>query len=87
MDFSLIKKSKDMSLKYLILFYELTKLGVVQFDLRKPAHLEILAHMILTYTNSSDKKTYKTQVEKMNEQTRRDLYKLIIINLYKHAKV
>lgn len=85
-DISFITKCDDVSLKYLTIFYELTKLGVVRFDLRNPEQLELFAQMVLlSMSYNPEKYADSPLLTQLQEQNRYMLYKLIVINLYKWA--
>lgn len=76
----------DESIKQLIFFYELTKMGAVNFDFNNKVHMDTLILMInrvveLQEVDISKIPLYK-QMEHMN---RLKLYELIIFQILKHS--
>ena len=85
-DISFITKSDDVSLKYLMTFYELTKLGVVRFDLRNANQLKLFAQMVLlSMSYDPEKYVDSPLLIQLQEKNRYMLYKLIVVSLYKWA--
>lgn len=85
-DLSSIAKLEDNSLKQLVFFYELTKMGAVRFDFNRAVHVETMLAMInrvneLQEMDVSDKPVYV----QMQFQNRVQLYLLIIANIFKYS--
>lgn len=81
-----IAKFDDNSLKQLVFFYELTKMGVVRFDFSRTVHVETMLAMInraneLQEMDLSDKPAYM----QMKMQNKVNLYLLIIANIFKYS--
>lgn len=72
-------KHPDLSMRYLVFFYELCKMGVVVFDLNKLEQKKILAQMLDMLRDSLDKELNQEQMQ------RRQLYALIVYQLSKYA--
>ena len=81
-NFKNIMNETEQSIKQLLLFYELTKIGVVKFDMSNPEHAKILesfVNMVASY-NEDDYKNdpLSIQIERKN---RVDIYRMIIVQL------
>ena len=81
-NFKNIMNETEQSIKQLLLFYELTKIGVVKFDMSNPDHSKILesfVNMVASY-NEDDYKNdlLSIQIERKN---RVDIYRMIIVQL------
>lgn len=81
-----IAKFDDNSLKQLVFFYELTKMGAVRFDFGRTVHIETMLAMInraneLQEMDVSDKPVHV----QMQFQNRVQLYLLIVANIFKYS--
>lgn len=72
-------KHPDLSMRYLVFFYELCKMGVVVFDLNKLEQKKILAQMLDMLRDSTKKELTQDQMQ------RQKLFALTVYQLMKHA--
>ena len=82
-----IAKFGDNSIRQLVFFYELTKMGAVRFDVNNKLHMETLNAMIdklvgLQGMDMSEKPLYN----QMEHQNRLWLYKLIMFNIFRYSE-
>lgn len=69
----------DLSLRQMVFFYELCKMGVVKFDLNNSRHKAVLLQMVDMLKENSKKDHTANGVE------RRQLFALIVFQLLKYA--
>lgn len=72
-------KHPDLSMRYLVFFYELCKMGVVVFDLNKLEQKKILAQMLDMLRDSTKKELTQDQMQ------RQKLFALTVYQLMRHA--
>lgn len=78
-DLSRLAHLPDLSMRQMVFFYELCKMGVVRFDLNDPRHKAVLSHMI-DLLKAGSKKEHKPDT-----LMRHQLFSLIIYQLIKHS--
>lgn len=82
MNFKNIMNETEQSTKQLLFFYELTKMGVVRFDLSNSDHAKVLERFVnvLADYNEEDYKDDPLYVQ-MERKNRVDLYRAIVIQV------
>lgn len=76
---SQIANMTDLSIKQMVFFYELCKMGVVRFDLNKSQHKDILTQMVDKLKRNSQKEC------KPDGVVRQQLFALIMFQILKYA--
>lgn len=76
---SKIANLPDLSLRQMVFFYELCKMGVVRFNLNNRQHKEVLSQMVdmLKCNNQKEKKP--------DGEVRHQLFALIVFQLLKYV--
>lgn len=69
----------DLSMRQMVFFYELCKLGVVRFDLRNQQHKEILNQLINKLRCSNQKEPAP------DKEIKRQLFGLIMFQILKYV--
>lgn len=72
-------KHPDISMRYLVFFYELCKMGIVVFDLNRLEQKKILAQMLDMLRDSTKKELTQNQMQ------RQKLFALTVYQLVKYA--
>lgn len=78
-DLSRLAHFPDLSMRQMVFFYELCKMGAVRFDLSNRQHKAVLSHMI-DLLKAGSKKEHKPDT-----LMRHQLFSLIIYQLVKHS--
>lgn len=86
-DISEIIRETDLSTKQRLFFYELCKLGVVQFNLNNPAHLKVLTQIVNKVANELKNADHLNESEEvqLKIKNRNDLNLLIVLQLLKNS--
>lgn len=86
-DYKELIEASDTSMKQMLFFYELCKLGVVRFDLTNKAHADILINFI-EMLSKYDESKFQDQSEHYirDMRNRHQLRYLIVVNILAHAE-
>ena len=77
---------EDNSIKQLVFFYELTKMGAVRFDCNNKLHMETLNAMVNKIMELQNKDVSKKPLcVQTIEKQRLQLYELIVFNIMKYS--
>lgn len=76
----------DLSLKQMLFFYELCKIGAVRFDLTNKTHVQVLTDMV-EKVSAYDESTFDDQSEHyiLERRNRHQLHYLIVLQLIKNS--
>lgn len=85
-DLSFVTDSDDLSIKYLFIFYEMIKQGMVKLDLSNPEHMKTYAMMLLKVKSyDGNKFADQPKAVQLMEESRHKMYQAIVLRLFETA--